>query len=59
MNNRSLVPVPKVWIPAVVGATAILVNWIATGDFSRIELGALVGLVIYTAVGYAAPPKGA
>lgn len=53
--NRAFLPVPKVWIPCVVGATAILANWIVTGDFSRTEIAALVTLAIYTAVGYAVP----
>jgi hypothetical protein len=52
-----LVPVPKVLLPAVVGATAILANWIATGTFDRTEIAALVTLTIYTVIGYAVPNK--
>lgn len=53
--NRAYLPVPKVWIPFVAGATAILANWIVTGDFSRTEIAAVITLGIYTGVGYSVP----
>lgn len=57
-NSPSLVPVPKVLIPFVVLCIGIAVNWIATGDFSRVEIGAALSTGLYALIGYTVPPQG-
>lgn len=55
MEPNPHLPVPKVYLPFVVGIIAIAVSWVATGDFSRTELSSVLALGLYAAVGYVAP----
>lgn len=52
---RPLIPVPKVLVPAVAGLVGIAARWVATGDFDREELGVLVLVAGYAAVGWSTP----
>lgn len=55
MTKDSLLPVPKVWVPFVLGLLAIAAKWVATGEFDRTEAAALVTLAGYALVGYTVP----
>lgn len=47
---------PKVLVPAALQAVALLVNFIASGAFDRVELAQVVGLALTAVVGYIAGP---
>jgi hypothetical protein len=51
----ALVPVPKVLVPAVAGAVAIVAKVIATGELNRDELAAAWLLLGYAAIGWTTP----
>lgn len=52
---KPLIPVPKVLVPAVAGVVIIAARWVATGEFDREELGAVVLMAGYAAIGWATP----
>lgn len=54
-SEGQLVPVPKVYLPALVGVIGVVVNWISSGNFSKTELVGFVLTAVYTAIGYVAP----
>jgi hypothetical protein len=54
-TTDSLVPVPKVLLPALVLTIGILAHFIASGEFDRVEVAAAVTTAIYAVIGYAAP----
>jgi hypothetical protein len=47
---------PKVLRPAAVQAVALVVNLIASGEFSRTELAQVVALALTAVIGWWAPP---
>jgi hypothetical protein len=47
---------PKVLIPVLAQAAALLVNWIATGAFDRVEVAQVVGLGLTAVLGAWAGP---
>lgn len=47
---------PKVWVPTAVGVLAIIVHWVATGEFNRTELAESVSVAGYALIGYLAGP---
>lgn len=48
-------PIPKVYVPAIVGFIAIAVHWVATGEFNRTELAGAVAVALYALIGYSVP----
>jgi hypothetical protein len=52
---KPLIPVPKVLVPVVAGAFYLAGRWVATGEFDREEVGTLVMLAGYAAVGWWTP----
>lgn len=52
---RSLLPVPKVLVPAAAGLVAMAASWVATGEFNRLELSQLVLTAGYAAIGWVTP----
>jgi len=58
---KPLIPVPKVLVPAVAGLVAIAARWVSTGEFDREELGLVVAVAGYAAIGWSTPegPTGA
>lgn len=56
MTSKTLLPVPKVLIPAALLFIAIIVKFIVSGELSRAELGVAVGVALYAAIGYSTPP---
>jgi hypothetical protein len=47
---------PKGLAPALLQVVALLVNWIATGEFDRVELAQVIGVALTAIVGYLASP---
>lgn len=56
MTSKTLLPVPKVLIPAALLFIGIIVKFIITGELSRAELGGAIGVGLYAAIGYSTPP---
>lgn len=54
-NLKTLIPVPKVLVPAVAGIFYLLGRWVATGDFNQEEAGLLVTMAGYAAIGWSTP----
>ncbi|HEY3434201.1 MAG TPA: hypothetical protein VGK41_00975 [Solirubrobacterales bacterium] len=52
---RTLKPVPKVYVPGLAGLGGVVIAWIATGEFDRLELAAAVGSLYYALIGWATP----
>lgn len=52
---KPLIPVPKVLVPAVAGAVALVGKVIATGEFNRDEAAAVWLLAGYSAIGWWTP----
>jgi len=55
---KPLIPVPKVLVPAVAGLFFIASRWVATGEFDREELGAVVLTAGLAAIGWSTPEGG-
>ena len=52
---KALIPVPKVMVPTVAGLVFVAATWVATGEFDREQLGALVLTGGYAAIGWSTP----
>ncbi len=57
-RTNPLAPIPKVWVPAIPALVAILISWIASGEFGTGELGALLVTIGYGVLGYIIPTDG-
>jgi len=57
-RTNPLAPIPKVWVPAVPALFAVLVSWVASGDFGPAELGGLLTTLGYGVLGYVIPTEG-
>lgn len=55
MAKGQLVPLPKVYLPALAGVIGVVANWIISGNFSKTELVGFILTAAYTAIGYVAP----
>ncbi|GLZ13948.1 hypothetical protein Acsp04_41830 [Actinomadura sp. NBRC 104425] len=52
---RSLLPTRKWWAALITALTAVVINWIQAGAFSKEILIALIGVVSQAAVSYLVP----
>ena len=52
---KSLIPVPKVLVPAVAGLFYIAARWVSTGHLDREELGLALLAGGYAAIGWTTP----
>ena len=53
--TRATLPIPKIWVPFALGVIALAAKWVATGEFNREEVAALVTLAGYAGIGYVVP----
>jgi hypothetical protein len=54
-SSNPLMPIPKIWIPAVAALVAIVISWIISGDFAEAEIAALLTTAGYFVLGYVLP----
>jgi hypothetical protein len=54
-SSNPLMPIPKIWIPAVAALVAIVISWVISGDFAEAELAALLTTAGYFVLGYVLP----
>lgn len=52
---KALLPVPKVLLPTLAGCVNVAGQWVATGNFSRVQLAQLVVTGGYALIGYFSP----
>lgn len=54
-SSNPLMPIPKIWIPAVAALVAIVISWVISGEFAQAELAALLTTAGYFVLGYILP----